>query len=97
MGKKKTTRITVITEEVWAFRGPAKVAKVWCAECAADVPVAPAERVAALLGVSARAIYRQVENKEVHYREAPDGRLFVCLNSAQAAARLLPTPRPLGE
>jgi hypothetical protein len=81
MENRRTTRITVTTEEVWALRRPTLIAEGWCEKCAADVRMAPAEKVAGMLGISARAIYRSVENERLHYRETPDGRLFICLPS----------------
>lgn len=86
MGTRKTTRITVTTEEVWVVRQSALIAQVWCARCATEVAMAPAAQVAALLGISTRAIYRRVEKEELHGCETPAGRFFICLNSIQALA-----------
>ena len=36
-------------------------------------------------GVSSRALHRLVEADTVHFAEAPEGALFVCLNSLMAA------------
>jgi hypothetical protein len=92
LGKRKTTRITVTTEEVWVVRQSGLIAQVWCARCAATVAMSPAEQVAARLGIGTRAIYRRVENEELHGRETPAGQFFICLNSIPTIAeRSLPS------
>jgi hypothetical protein len=79
--KRKTTHITVITEEVWAVHKAQVIAEQWCEACAAQVRMVSAEQAAALAKVSARAIYRAVESQQLHFKETSDGRLFICLDS----------------
>jgi hypothetical protein len=42
--------------------------------------VAP-EQAAVMAAVPVRTIYRWVETETVHYKEAPDGSLIVCVKS----------------
>ncbi len=79
--KRKTTHITVTTEEVWVVHKAQLIAEQWCESCAAQVRMVSAQGAAALAKVSARAIYRAVESQQLHFKETSDGRLFICLNS----------------
>ncbi|MEW6127479.1 MAG: hypothetical protein AB1757_10625 [Acidobacteriota bacterium] len=83
MVKRKTTRITVTKEEVWVLRQPTGKCQLWCEECAGEVEMVAAEKAAAIIKVSARALYRAVENQQLHFKETTDGRLLVCLNSLE--------------
>lgn len=44
------------------------------------------DEAASLKRVSARAIYRWIEDGELHFIETADGRLLICLNSISSAA-----------
>jgi hypothetical protein len=79
--KRKITRITVTREELWVLHKPTGSSQLWCEECAGEVNMVAAEQAAALARVSARAIFRAVENHRLHFKETSDGKLFVCLNS----------------
>lgn len=81
MKTTKRTQVTVEKREVWVIRRPGKVTMVWCEACGATVEMVTAEQAATQAEVSRRAIYRQVENGEIHFTETADGQLFVCLNS----------------
>ncbi|MEP7340242.1 MAG: hypothetical protein ABI977_21095 [Acidobacteriota bacterium] len=81
MNTTKRTHITVEKREVWVVRQGRKIATAWCEACAETVEMATADQAAALAHVSTRAIYRQVENGQIHFTETADGQLFVCLNS----------------
>ena len=95
MVKKRTIRITVATEETWLLRKSASHVLAWCDACAAEVRMLAAEKAAAHIGTSARAIYRAVENQTLHFKEAPDGRLFICLTSLTNLAGDQSSPAPL--
>lgn len=69
------------------IRQAASVIRSWYAECSAEVEMVTAERAAAMSGVSKRAIYRRVENTQIHFietsetSETGEGGLWICSNS----------------
>jgi hypothetical protein len=78
---KKTTRLTIETERVLVIRRSKAARRARCAACGEVVNFVTADEAAALMGISARALYRRVEAGGVHFTEAADGALLVCLNS----------------
>src|SRR5262245_17685863 len=106
MRTKRIIEITIETRQVTIIRRHPAVC-AWCAACAEAVQMVTAEQAAVVLGLSVRAIYRQVEQGRFHFTETPEGWLRLCLNSVlQAAepaagptppARLLSQPYPLPE
>ncbi|HVG17903.1 MAG TPA: sigma-70 family RNA polymerase sigma factor [Blastocatellia bacterium] len=80
MGKNKT-EIIIETDRVFVIRRPASVILIWCGACNQTSKMATPEDVAAMAGVSLRAIYRAVEAGRVHFNEMAEGPLLVCLNS----------------
>ena len=81
MERKRKTEITIETEQVLIIRKTGQPSRAWCAMCAAEVSLVPPEEAALLTEVSLRAICRQVEAGQLHFRETADGRLFICLDS----------------
>jgi hypothetical protein len=81
--KRKITCITVTQEELWVLRKPTSRFQLWCEECAGDVDMVPAEKAASLARISARALFRAVENQRLHFKETADGRLLVCVSSLE--------------
>ncbi len=79
--KKKRTEITIATREATIIRRTKPIIRRWCAECAAEVRMATPDKAAAISSVTPRAIYRRVENSEIHFVETDDGHLLICLNS----------------
>ena len=53
----------------------------WCRLCSRGVEMVTPEEMAALMGVSPRQIYRQIEEGRVHFVEEPDTVLLVCQTS----------------
>lgn len=85
MKTKKTTLISTETHEeliVRVYRAE-QLQQVfgWCDHCAPSVPLLTPEEAASLSGLSVRDVYRLVETGAIHFQEAPDGRMFVCLDS----------------
>jgi hypothetical protein len=80
--KNRKTKTTVEIHEVYVIRQAEISAPVLCAECATGAPsmVTP-EEAAVVAGIAVRRVYRLVEAGSVHYFEAEDGSLLVCLNS----------------
>ena len=93
MEKKKTITITRETREVFVIRRRSgQSARNLCTECGRDVEMLTVEEAAALTGLSARTIYRQVELGLVHYAETASGLLLVCVNSLFRQRQVLALP-----
>ena len=82
MAKRGRTEKTVEIHEVYIIRQTSGLLPALCAECPAGdaIMVAP-EQAAVVAAVPVRTIYRWVETGIVHYKEAPDGSLVVCVKS----------------
>lgn len=82
MKTQKRTLILQETHEVLCVRrlvyGPQRRATTWCGECAGEVPLLTPEEAALATDVSARAVYRLVEARLIHFTETADGLLLVC-------------------
>lgn len=81
MRKKRRTEITIETEQILVLRGRKSSVSAWCNNCAEQVIMVTPDEAAALARVSSRAICRWVEMERLHFRETPEGALFICLNS----------------
>jgi hypothetical protein len=53
----------------------------WCQPCAAYVRMLTPEDAAALTKTSPRAIYRKIENGELHFIEREKELILICFNS----------------
>lgn len=78
---KKITEITIETEQVVVIRQQPDVAEMWCGGCSNFVRMVTPELAALLTRISARTIYRQTENGELHFTETSEGLLLICLDS----------------
>lgn len=76
--------ITTETHEVWVIRRPKKQASGWCEKCEAMVELLTADEAARLTGSSVRAIFRQLELDQFHFRESVAGEISFCLPSVLA-------------
>lgn len=87
MKTKRTKLISTETHEALIIRLNVRAqrcfAPVWCEECAAEALLLTPDEAAALAGLSVRAIYRMIEEKQIHFKETPDGPLLVCLRNLQ--------------
>jgi hypothetical protein len=81
MRKKTRTEITIETSRVMVIRQRPTSVRAWCHRCRKPVKMTTADEAASAAGVTSRAIYRWVEAEMVHFRETPEGRLLICLNS----------------
>jgi len=79
--RKKKTEIIVERDQVLVIRNLGARDPEWCSECAERARMVTVDEAAAITQVSARTIYRRVEGGRLHFREAPDSQLFICLNS----------------
>jgi hypothetical protein len=82
VAKRRKTEKTVEIHEVYVIRQTSGPLPALCAECQTGdaIMVAP-EHAAVITAVPVRAIYRWVETGMVHYKEATDGSLTVCVKS----------------
>lgn len=78
---RRIRRVIVETERTFIFRSRSSVCNQWCGECGADVQMAGVDVVARESGVSELSIYQLIESRVLHFMEAGDGHLLVCLNS----------------
>src|SRR4051794_9761305 len=81
MSNKNKTEITIETHRTFIVRRRPNRIYAWCAGCATTVSFASPEDAAQLAGSSAREIYRAVEAGQLHFIEAGDRWLRVCLDS----------------
>jgi hypothetical protein len=89
MKAKRTTEITVQTDEAFVIRRGAGSPQLNCERCGAGVPMIAPEEAAVLMGVAVRAIYREVEAGRLHFQDSAFGSVVVCLGSLrEMAARL---------
>ena len=86
MKKTRRTEKTVEIHEFYAIRTASGSLPALCAECSQGDAIMLAPDHAALLShVPTRMIYRLVETGFIHYREASNGSLVVCVRSLVAA------------
>ena len=78
---KKTTEITVETHEVTVIRRHRMARRAWCPACAREVEMVTAARAATLTGAGQRAVFRRIEQGELHCLESPGGLTLICLDS----------------
>ena len=81
MKRKRKTEIVVERDQVLVIRRLDRQEPRWCAECGGQAQLVNIDEGAALIGISARAIFRRVETGQVHFTETETGALFVCVNS----------------
>jgi hypothetical protein len=80
--KKKRTEITIEIEELMLIKSRRDTPILsWCPACALEVMMVTPQQAAAITAASVRTINRWVENGRVHFRETPDGLLFLCTGS----------------
>jgi hypothetical protein len=82
VAKTRKTEKAVEIHEFYVIRTKSGSLPPLCTECATgDAIMLPAEQAAIVANVPVRMIYRWVETATIHYREAPNGSLTVCLKS----------------
>ena len=83
---KRRTEITV-EEQIRIVRRAGALPHVSCLQCGGEVWMLTPEDAALSAGVSARTIYRWVEQDKIHFRESASGSLVVCPRSVLEQAR----------
>jgi hypothetical protein len=79
MGKR--TEITIEKHRVLMVRRRGESMQMRCAECGEQALMVMPHEAAAIAGVSVRTVNRWVEAQMIHFAEAADGQLFICVNS----------------
>ena len=89
MKKTRRTEKTVEIHEFYSIRTGSGSLPALCADCpTGDAIMLTPEQASVLAHVPTRAIYRLVETGAIHYREAPNGLLIVCVRSIVGAKSL---------
>jgi hypothetical protein len=76
----RVRRITVESERLLVVVHQ-KGAESWCPGCGANVTMVGLEEAVAIAAVSRRVIFRQIEERRLHFSETTPGELLICLNS----------------
>ena len=78
MGRRKDQRIEI--HERLIVRTASGSPPALCDECSVrDAIMLSPEQASAVTGIPERQIYQAVEAGAIHYKEAPNGKLTVCL------------------
>ena len=81
---KRTTEILVETNRRFVIRRADESGEqLFCSRCAE--PMLAAEQAALLLGINCRAVYRHIENGNIHFAEIETGAVMICLASLAGA------------
>lgn len=79
--KKTRVEISFEQRETWQISQGNQTETRQCGRCFDPAPMIPAENLAALAEISAREIYKQIEEGELHFYENASQQVFVCLAS----------------
>ena len=80
MGKRREERIEI--HERLIVRTASGSLPALCEACSAgDSILLSPDQASTLTGIPARSIYRWVEAGAIHYREAPNGKIIVCIKT----------------
>jgi len=77
----KKAKLIIATERVFVIRKRGAPHRARCEACGKEVDFVAADEAAVLARVSSRAIYRSVEDGNLHFIETAEGSLGICLNS----------------
>ena len=80
MKRKKRAVVTIETHRVTVVRPLREPINAWCEQCGAEVLMVKPESAAMFLGVTAREVYRRIEQGALHSLEKEDGSLLICGN-----------------
>ena len=80
--KDRKTEKAVEIHEFYVVRSTSGALPALCDECSVgDAFMVPPEQAALVTYIQLRVIYRWIESSLVHFKEAPNGALLVCLRS----------------
>ncbi len=78
MKRTRRTKTTVRTREVVVIRGSRRRNSIFCAECSGAAALLTVEEAVKISAISSRAIFRLIEEGEVHFTETADGLTLIC-------------------
>ena len=82
MAKTRRNEKTVEIHEMYVIRTRSGSLPPLCSEClAGDAIMVHPEEAAVIAAIPWRVVYRLVESERIHYKEAPNGSLLVCIKS----------------
>ena len=79
----RTAEVTIETEESVVLRNTKgqQTSLMWCPACCRQVEMVSPEQAAQIAGVSTRTIYASLESQSLHFSEARQGFLSICVES----------------
>jgi len=81
INRKRRIEITIEREEKLSIRGIHRSGRRHCDQCGRIVTMISVEEAIAVSGAGSRVIHRRVEEGRLHFVEAANGSLAICLNS----------------
>jgi hypothetical protein len=76
---RRTTNTTTVTHQMILTRRSAGAGKdIWCAQCGGAIRMVALEDAMRLSTLSSRAIYRLIEEAQIHFTETVDGLVMIC-------------------
>jgi excisionase family DNA binding protein len=68
-------------DEIILVRRRRGAVRMWCKQCGEQVSMLRVEDASALVGVTARTIYRWIEAGRLHFAESDKGLVLICAQS----------------
>ncbi|HXI88611.1 MAG TPA: hypothetical protein VNO24_01235 [Blastocatellia bacterium] len=78
MKRKRRTTTTIEQREVVVIRRSRKVKKFLCHECSEPVALITLDEAVKISGLNSRAVYRLIEEDQIHFTETQDGLGLIC-------------------
>jgi len=78
MKRTRLTRTTLEMREVFVIKGSRLRKRVLCTQCSERTPMVTVREAINMSGISARSIYRVIEEGGVHFAEMSDGSTLIC-------------------
>lgn len=90
----RTVEVLVETREIAAIKTarPSEITK-WCPKCDQEVPMITPAMATDLASLTLRTIYTWIETDRVHFKEEPDGSVFICQKSLSTASEAVSEAR----
>ena len=78
MKRTRVTTTTVEKHEVVVIRSSRRLKRVFCPQCLEPVALITVDEAVKISGSSSRAVYRLIEEGEIHFVETADGGALIC-------------------
>lgn len=78
---KQRMTLSIETRKLVVIRPAGEMFDLWCEACGAMSAMTTPEHAAEILKIKPRAVYRQVERRELHFVETGTGELLICGSS----------------